>query len=356
VSQTDPLVEGDRLLTICNSCRYCEGFCAVFPAMERRLQFSETDLNYLANLCHNCSECFYACQYAPPHEFAVNVPKVLAEIRVKSYQKYSWPAFIGGAWVFSALAIVFAALALVLTPRTSGGDFYAAVPHGVMVGIFGAMGVLVLFLWGIGLLRFWNEDGTGRWLRFSDFSKALEDVLTLANLSSHGTGCTYPNERHSQARRVFHHFTFYGFLLCFASTSVAAVYDNFFGWKAPYAYSSVPVVLGTLGGIGIIVGPLGFLALKMRRDGRIVDATQDGMDLSFIGLLLASGITGLALLVLRATAAMSPLLAIHLAVVLALFVTLPFGKFVHGIYRFAALLRNAAEQRDSDQRKNSREG
>jgi citrate/tricarballylate utilization protein len=343
-------------MTICNSCRYCEGFCAVFPAMERRLQFSEADLNYLANLCHNCSECFYACQYAPPHEFAVNIPKVLAQIRVESYRKYSGPGFIRSAWVFSALAIVFAALGLVLTPRTPGGDFYAAVPHGVMVGIFGAMGVLVLIAWGIGLVRFWNEGGTGRWLCFSEFSKALKDVLTLANLSSHGAGCTYPTERHSQARRVFHHFTFYGFLLCFASTSVAAVYDNFFGWKAPYAYFSVPVVLGALGGIGIIVGSLGFLELRMRRDGRIVDAAQDGMDLSFIGLLLASGITGLALLALRATAAMSPLLAIHLAVVLALFVTLPFGKFVHGIYRSAALLRNAAEQRDSDQRKNSREG
>ena len=146
-------------MTICNSCRYCEGFCAVFPAMERRLQFSEADLNYLANLCHNCSECFYACQYAPPHEFAVNVPKVLAEIRVKSYQKYSWPGIIRSAWVVSALAIVFAALALVFTPHTSGGDFYAAIPHGAMVGFFGALGVLVLVAWGIGLVRFWNEDG-----------------------------------------------------------------------------------------------------------------------------------------------------------------------------------------------------
>jgi len=99
VPQTDPLSEGDRLMTICNSCRYCEGFCAVFPAMERRLQFSAADLNYLANLCHNCAECFYACQYAPPHEFAVNVPKVLAEIRVNSYRKYAWPGMIHGAWV-----------------------------------------------------------------------------------------------------------------------------------------------------------------------------------------------------------------------------------------------------------------
>lgn len=329
--------------------------------MERRLHFSEADLNYLANLCHNCGECFYACQYAPPHEFAVNVPKVLAEIRVKSYRKYSWPGMIRGARVITGLAIALAVFALVFTPRTSGGDFYAAIPHDVMVGFFGLMGVLVIIVWGIGLARFWNEDPSTTSLRLPALRlpalfEALQDVLKLSNLSSHGAGCTYPNERHSQARRVYHHFTFYGFLLCFASTSVAAVYDNFFGWKAPYAYLSVPVVLGALGGIGLILGPIGLLLLKTRRDGRIVDPRQDSMDLSFIGLLLATAITGLALLLLRATAAMSPLLAIHLAVVSALFVTLAFGKFVHGIYRSAALLRNALEKRNGDQSENRGEG
>ncbi len=52
------IAEGERLMVICNACRYCEGYCAVFPAMERRLNFSETDVNYLANLCHNCAECY----------------------------------------------------------------------------------------------------------------------------------------------------------------------------------------------------------------------------------------------------------------------------------------------------------
>jgi citrate/tricarballylate utilization protein len=339
-------------MTICNSCRYCEGFCAVFPAMERRLHFSETDLNYLANLCHNCGECFYACQYAPPHEFAVNVPKVLAEIRLRSYQKYSWPGMIRGARVITGLAIALAVLALVFTPRTRGGDFYAAIPHNAMVGFFGAMGVLVLVLGGIGVARFWNEAPSTLRPRLPALLDALQDILKLSNLSSHGAGCTYPDERHSQARRVFHHFTFYGFLLCFASTSVAAVYHNFFGWRAPYGFFSMPVVFGTLGGIGLIVGPIGLLVLKMRRDRRIVDPRQDGMDLAFIGLLLATAISGLALMVLRSTSAMSPLLAIHLAVVSALFVTLPFGKFVHGIYRSAALLRNALEKRNGDQGEN----
>jgi citrate/tricarballylate utilization protein len=36
---------------------------------------------------------------------------------------------------------------------------------------------------------------------------------------------------------------------------------------------------------------------------------------------------------------MPSLLIGHLAFVLALFVTLPYGKFVHGIYRAAALVK-----------------
>jgi citrate/tricarballylate utilization protein len=78
---TELMQEGDHVMTVCNACRYCEGYCAVWQAMERRLVFKESDLNYLANLCHNCSECYYACQYAPPHEFDINPPKTLAKIR-----------------------------------------------------------------------------------------------------------------------------------------------------------------------------------------------------------------------------------------------------------------------------------
>lgn len=54
---TEPEAEVERVMQVCNACRYCEGFCAVFPAMTQRLAFGKADINYLANLCHNCGAC-----------------------------------------------------------------------------------------------------------------------------------------------------------------------------------------------------------------------------------------------------------------------------------------------------------
>src|SRR3954470_18465785 len=92
------MAEGARQMGLCNACRYCEGYCAVFPAMERRLAFGEKDLEYLANLCHNCGECYYACQYAPPQEFDLNFPRTLAEVRAATYRKYARPAALAQAF------------------------------------------------------------------------------------------------------------------------------------------------------------------------------------------------------------------------------------------------------------------
>jgi citrate/tricarballylate utilization protein len=169
--------------------------------------------------------------------------------------------------------------------------------------------------------------------------------MGLRYLDGGGDGCTYPDERPSFARRNYHHLTFYGFLFCFAATTVATIYHYIFGWKAPYPFYSLPVILGTLGGIGLLVGPVGLLWLKYQRDPELGDQAQRGMDSAFLVLLFLVSLTGLALLFLRDTRAMGTLLALHLGVVLALFLTLPYGKFVHALYRFAALVRFHIERR-----------
>jgi citrate/tricarballylate utilization protein len=332
-------------MVICNACRYCEGYCAVFPAMERRLNFTESDIHYLANLCHNCAECYYACQYAPPHEFAVNVPKVFAEIRAKSYQRYAWPKSIALATPWAA-ALGFIVVGLLAGTRSAAGaNFYAVISHNEMVVTFALIFTFIIIVHAAGFLRFWRESGEKLSELFDRkvLFKTLSDALSLKNLDSHGVGCTYPGEQHSRARRWFHHFTFYGFLLCTASTTVAAVYHTIFGWQAPYAYISLPVLLGTLGGFGLLAGPTGLYRLKQRRDTAIVDVKQDSSDVSFLSLLFLTSLTGLLLLMLRGTSVMGLLLRVHLGVVLGLCLTLPYGKYVHSIYRLAALARSALE-------------
>ena len=63
---TETLEEARRQMQVCNACRYCEGYCSVFPAMDMRRVFSDGDLTYLANLCPHCRRCSSACHFARP--------------------------------------------------------------------------------------------------------------------------------------------------------------------------------------------------------------------------------------------------------------------------------------------------
>ena len=350
--------EVNRQMQICNACRYCEGFCAVFPAMTRRLEFNKADIHYLANLCHNCGACLHACQYAPPHEFAVNVPKAMAKVRQDTYIDYAWPQAFGSLYKRNGLTVALAlaggvALFLVLMVMATGslfhaplaGNFYAIFPHNTLALMFGSVFGFAVLALGVGVTRFWRnvspEQPSG-----PAVVEATGSVLRLKYLDGgHGKGCNEADDRFTLLRRRFHHFTFYGFLLCFAATGVATLYHYLFGLPAPYPVFSLPVMLGTLGGIGLLIGPGGLLWLNLRRHPEHGDAAQRPMDRGFIALLLLTSATGLALLIGRDTGAMGVLLAVHLGVVIALFATLPYGKFAHGIYRSAALLKYAIEKR-----------
>ncbi|ACA95418.1 MULTISPECIES: tricarballylate utilization 4Fe-4S protein TcuB [Burkholderia cepacia complex] len=361
VPVTDHEAEVARQMQICNACRYCEGFCAVFPAMTRRLEFAKADVNYLANLCHNCGACYHACQYAPPHDFAVNVPKAMAQVRLDTYVEYAWPAALGklyrrnGLTVALALAIGLALFLMLgvamhgsLLNGPSGGRFYAIFPHNLLAAMFGSVFGLAILALGVGVTRFWRDVSSGT-ASMPAVAEAAKHALALTYLDGgHGDGCNESDDAFTLARRRFHHFTFYGFMLCFAATLVATFYHYALDLHAPYAFLSLPVLLGTAGGIGLLIGPAGLWWLNLRRDPARTDLAQRPMDRGFIALLMLVSGSGLALLVWRDTSAMATLLAVHLGIVMALFATLPYGKFAHGIFRCAALLKSSIEKRQAD--------
>ena len=350
--------EVHRVLQICNACRYCEGFCATFASMTRRLDFTPKDIHFMANLCHNCGACLHACQYAPPNEFGVNIPQAMAKVRLETYTNFAWPRPLGVLYEKNGLALTMAVsvgiglffLALLqvnqgLLNTNTDGNFYAIFPHNALALAFGIVFLGAIFAMVISSIKFWQTIASDPATLLAG-SDALHDALTLKNLGGgHQAGCNEADDAFSLLRKRFHHLTFYGFMLCFASTSVATLYHYLFGWQAPYGYTSLPVVLGTLGGIGLVIGPVGLLYLNMKRHPLHGDKNQKPMDIGFITSLLSISITGLALLAWRETSYMGILLALHLGFVMGFFLMMPYGKFAHGIYRSLALLQNAIEVR-----------
>jgi len=291
------------------------------------------------------------------------VPKTLAVARAESYAAYAWPHAFSGLFARNGLAIsIIAALSVaafifgfaafndrqvLFGVHTGPGAFYKLMPHNAMALLFGAVFLYAIAALVMGVRAFWRDIGEpiGMLVEGKSLWQAMKDAGQLRYLDGGGVGCVNEDERPSDLRKIYHHFTFYGFMLCFASTTVATLYHYLIAREAPYPWWDLPVVLGTLGGIGLLIGPAGLLAEKWKRDPVLVDEKRSGMDVAFILMLFLTSLTGIALLLLRDTAAMGPLLALHLGVVFSLFITMPYGKFVHGIYRFVALVRYARERR-----------
>ncbi|HVU76874.1 MAG TPA: tricarballylate utilization 4Fe-4S protein TcuB [Gaiellaceae bacterium] len=354
------LSEANRQFSVCNSCRYCEGICAVFPAMELRSSFASGDVSYLSSLCHDCRACVHACPYSPPHEFAVDIPSLMAQARSETFETYARPQAF---WrlltrTSSILAAVLVTLILATTvavtthdagavvrTHTGSGSFYEVIPFlwlllpAVAISICCAIAILA----GAHGLAREATGGARQLVRLKPIAAAAADALRLKHLGGGGGGCYYPAERVSRSRRRLHHCVFYGFGAMFLSTVAAAFQQDVLGIEPPYPVLSVPVVLGTLGGIATLAGCVGFLVIgiRSRGAGKIDDARR--LDRSFTVTLLFATLTGLLTLVLRSTSLMGAILIVHLAALGGLYLTFPYSKFVHWVYRYVALVRSHVE-------------
>lgn len=359
---SDLMREAERQLTVCNACRFCEGYCAVFPALELRSALRDGDIMYLANLCHDCRNCYDACMFTPPHEFAINLPRVLADVRVRTYERYSWPRifarlFRTGGWGTAAILLAgVAAVLLAIIARggagsltsihTGPGAFYEVVPYlalmlpALAVSLYGA-GVIIA-----GALAF-AQDAQGaprELLKGRALARAAVEAVSLRWLRGGGAGCYYPKARGSSARRILHSLVFWGFGAAFASTTLAAIYQELLGRLPPYPVLSAPVLFGSAGGIMMIAGATGLLWLKRRSDPVPAAPQMSAMDYAFLAVLDLAAVTGMLTLIFRGTRAMGILLALHLGALIGLYVTAPYGKFVHFVYRSIALVKRCLEE------------
>ena len=356
----DLLREGKRQLDICNSCRYCEGYCAVFPSLERRVDLTKADMVQMANLCHDCRECFYACMYAPPHEFGVNPPQLFAQIRRQHADELS--SFSIGVARHErgplASGVIFSLVALIVVVALSGATVglshlfsrhaiaaspYSVVSYWAIITVGSASLLLGLLLMAIQARRFWRESGAPIRVRIPEIASALKSAALLENLGGGGEGCAYPTEEGSPARKLAHSAVAWGFMSCLFATIAAGVMQDFMGKEPAYGWLSVPVLLGTIGGVGLVGGTAVLFSEKRRVDPAPSDAGSAMREYGFLVTLFVLGVGGLLTLGLRSTPLYGLVLVVHLSTVFACFVLAPFTKFVHGLYRSLSLVRDAHE-------------
>jgi citrate/tricarballylate utilization protein len=354
--EADLFAEARRQLSVCNACRYCEGYCPVWPELELRTDLSDGDLGYLANLCHDCQDCYTACMYTAPHEFALNPPQVFAGLREDTYRRYAWPRRLPGrlaGWPGVAAALVAAAALLAAVSGAATGRLlsagqgnpagpYQVVPYALLLVLVGAPALWCAAVLAAGAVRYWHDihGPVADLARPRTWAAALVQAVQLRHMRGGEAGCDYPGDAPSPARRRFHLALVYGFCLCIVSTVSAAVEQDLLGVGPPYPYLSVPVATGTLGGVGMIVGGVGLLVLKARSDPARGTQGMRAADYAFTAALLALAASGLLTLAVRDTAAFGPVLAAHLAAIMVAFAVAPYTKFAHWTYRLLAIYKN----------------
>jgi citrate/tricarballylate utilization protein len=356
--------EASRQLAICNACRYCEGLCAVFPALERRTVLGLGDISQLANLCHDCRACFDACMYDPPHEFNLDIPKALSAVRVADYQRYVWPSRVprvfsgrsgvvvgalASAVVVLLIAVAHAGWSGLVRHGTGSASPYDLIPYPALITLMLAAGLYSVVVMALAGRAYWREvsedhDGTSR-PGARPVLQAIWYAATLRYLRGGGGDCYYPvDDRPSPARRRLHAMVAYGFGLCLVSTIAAGVLQDIAGVEPPYPLLSVPVISGTIGGIGLLTGCAALLVLKARASAVTSFAQMTIKDYGLLAALAFLALSGLATLLTRDTAAFGIVLLIHMAALVESFAMAPYSKFVHLVFRFAALVRDNLER------------
>lgn len=354
---SDLFAEAERQLSICNSCRYCEGYCAVYPALEQRTVLSATDIVYLSRLCHDCRACLYACMYAPPHEFAVNPPAVFAAVRRETARAFLpraladlMPRWMLGA-VAGAVAVVATLVGALATRGVGplagttgvGGSPYDVIPYAVILALAFACFAGAACVFAFGIAAYVRATG-GAWRRgVRAWVQAVRDAATLRNMRGGEEGCYVIPDTPTVWRRLWHAGVAYGFSLCLLATIAAAVEQDIVGVAPPYPYASVPVLAGLVGGVLLVAGSIGLAVTMRSQDFLGVDeglVRRDGMLLAALGAL---GLSGCAVLFCRSTGAYGAVLALHLTLVWSCVLLAPVSKIVHAAYRLLALVQEREE-------------
>jgi citrate/tricarballylate utilization protein len=334
--------EASRQLTVCNSCRYCEGFCDVWDAMERRKDFSYGDLIHLSNLCHDCRDCYYACPFIPPHELMINIPKVLGDVRELSYEKFVFPKVMirvmrrSGLAYFLLTTLIFIISLYYVFLLHGLSAFYETsltmeelFPYPVFFVAEYSLYIYVFLLWLIQGRSYWKEVSNGRKVNMKAIGRAILDVFAHKDFRGGGAGCNYPSENGSFLRLFAHASVMFGFIIDWVTILF-------------YPFANVAVIsIYLIGSVLIFAGAGLLLLMRFKADSKL---NSKSISSAFTAMMFCTGASGIIFIALITRPEWIIFFLLRDSLIAALFITAPFSKFLHPVYRFASLILNRYEE------------
>jgi len=345
----------------CYQCATCSSVCELstsevaFPRRQMLLaQWGLVDrlaADPAVWLCHQCGDCNERCpRDARPGDVLQGLRSKVIETlafpgivgRLVGNVRSTWPILLGAPWLFWLL--LWAAGVIEVPAGDRLHAFEDFVPHGLLYAVFFPVAGWVTLAAGIGALRFWRRMGEGNSRRGSFFSGLVPVVMDILGHKTFGT-C----ERIS-LRRWAHLALFWGFVGA-AVTSALLIYAIYImRAEMPLPLGHPFKILGNLSAVLLVVGGVLLVASRFGTHRSLIRTSA--FDLFFLGVVSLVIVTGVIVEVARFTLpadAASFLYTAHLGVVLTLFLTFPYSKFAHMVYRTLALVHQrvmAAPQED----------
>jgi quinone-modifying oxidoreductase subunit QmoC len=334
----------------CYQCATCSSVCELstpgFPFPRRQMVLAQWGLmDRLAGdpaiwLCHQCGDCTERCpRDARPGDVVQTLRSKVIETlafpgvvgRLVGNVRRTWPILLGVPWLFWLLLWAGGVIEVPQGQRLHAYEDF--VSHALIYAIYFPVAGWVTLAAAVGGVRFWRKMGQGTERQGSFLSglwPVTKDVLAHKSFGA----C-----ENVAIRRWAHLALFWGFVGA-AVTSGLLVYAIYIMHEEmPLPLGHPFKILGNLSAVLLVVGGVLLFVSRFATHRSLIKTSA--FDMFFLGVVALVIVTGVvveaARFVLSANTA-GLLYTMHLGVVLTLFLTFPYSKFAHMLYRTIALV------------------
>jgi quinone-modifying oxidoreductase, subunit QmoC len=341
---------GGERVSRCFQCATCSAVCELapderpFPRRQVLLaQWGQGDqlaADSAVWLCHQCNDCTVRC----PRD--VRPGDLMQVVRAMVIERLAAPAFLGRlvanvnqTWpVLLGAPLLLWVLLLGMTGHLGVPPGFHAyeqlVPHWLIYSVFFPVAAFVIGAAWVGGRRFWTLLGAVGPPRKGSFVANLMPVL--GEIATHNR---FGSCEAARPRRWGHLALLWGFIGAAATSGLLVVALYGFGAELPLPLDHPFKILGNISAVLLVAGGAVLLVNRLGDPAKSGRSTAfDSFFLTVVLLVIATGVlVEVGRFVFPAALACS-LYVVHLGVVLTLFITFPYSKFAHMLYRTLAMV------------------